>query len=150
VNNSPGLSSVRMTRTAMSSRERRKRTINKKSFINNPQRGEEPRHGGAYPAGVSYIAKEGRRLAPLPSRVPQKGRPLLHRGLGEGAEDAGGGEDPHRGLQRPQLEVEDEVVADAEAVAEGECPLAPREDGIAGRSEDDVNRPEELWLALLH
>jgi hypothetical protein len=64
--------------------------------------------------------------------------------------DAGGGEDLHRGLQRPQLEVEDEVVADAEAVAEGESPLASGEDGIAARSKDDVHRPEELWLALLH
>jgi hypothetical protein len=46
--------------------------------------------------------------------------------------------------------VEDEVVADAEAVAVGKGPLAPREDGIAARSKDDVNRPEELWPALFH
>jgi hypothetical protein len=42
------------------------------------------------------------------------------------------------------------VVTDAEAVAEGESPLASGEDGVAARSEDDVHRPEELWLALLH
>jgi hypothetical protein len=45
--------------------------------------------------------------------------------------------------------VEDEVVPDAEAVAEGKGPLVPEEVGIATRSEDDVNRPEELWPALL-
>jgi hypothetical protein len=66
VTNSPGLSSVRMARMARSSKERRKRTTNKESFINSPQRGKEQRHGGAYPAGVSYIAKQGRRLALLP------------------------------------------------------------------------------------
>jgi hypothetical protein len=64
--------------------------------------------------------------------------------------DAGGGEDPHRGLQRPQLEAEDEVVADTESVAEGKGPPAPGEDDIAARSKDDVNRLEELWPALLH
>jgi hypothetical protein len=58
--------------------------------------------------------------------------------------DASGGKDLHRGLQCTQLEAEDEVVADAEAMTEGECPPAPGEDGIAARSEDDVNRPEEL------
>jgi hypothetical protein len=36
----------------------------------------------------------------------------------------------HRGLQCPQLEAEDEVVTDAEAVTEGESPLAPREDSV--------------------
>jgi hypothetical protein len=35
-------------------------------------------------------------------------------------------------------------------VAEGKGPPVPREDGVAARSEDDVNRPEELWPALLH
>jgi hypothetical protein len=64
--------------------------------------------------------------------------------------DAGSAEDPHRGLQHPQLEVEDEVVADAEAVAEGEGPLVPGEDGIAVRSKEDVHKPEEIWPALLH
>jgi hypothetical protein len=64
--------------------------------------------------------------------------------------DAGGGEDPHRGLQRPQLEAEDEVVTDTKTVAEGESPLAPGEDGIAARSKDNVNRPNQLWPALLH
>jgi hypothetical protein len=64
--------------------------------------------------------------------------------------DTGGSKDPHRGLQRPQLEEKDEVVADAEAVAEGRGPPALGEDGIAARSKDDVNRLEELWPALLH
>jgi hypothetical protein len=64
--------------------------------------------------------------------------------------DAGGGKDPHRGLQRPQLEAEDEVVTNTEVMAEGESPLAFGEDGVAARSEDDVHRPEELWPALLH
>jgi hypothetical protein len=74
----------------------------------------------------------------------------MRRGLGVGAVDAGCGEDPHGGLQRPQLEAEDEVVADAEAVAEGESPPVSREDGIAAHSKDDVHRPKELWPALLH
>jgi hypothetical protein len=46
--------------------------------------------------------------------------------------------------------VEDEVVADTEAMAEGEIPPMSGEDGVAARSEDDVHRPEELWPALLH
>jgi hypothetical protein len=58
--------------------------------------------------------------------------------------DACGSEDPHRGLQRPQLEAEDE------AVTEGESPLAPGEDGIAAHAENDINRPDPLWPALLH
>jgi hypothetical protein len=36
------------------------------------------------------------------------------------------------------------VVTDMETVAEGECTLTSGEDGIAARSKDDVNRPEEL------
>jgi hypothetical protein len=62
---------------------------------------------------------------------------------------AGGGEDPHRGLQRPQLEAEGKVVANAEAMAEGEGPPATGEDGIAAHSEEDVRRPDEIWPALL-
>jgi hypothetical protein len=46
--------------------------------------------------------------------------------------------------------VEDEAVADAEAVTEGESPLVPGEDGVAARTEDDVYRPDQLWPALLH
>jgi hypothetical protein len=42
------------------------------------------------------------------------------------------------------------MVTDTEAVAKGKGPLAPGEDGVAARSENDVNRPEELWPALLH
>jgi hypothetical protein len=148
VNNSLGLSSVWMTKIAMISEERKSKTINEKDFI--ICGGEEQRHGGAYPTGVNYIAKEERRLAPLPEGYRGKAGPLLRRVLGVGAVDVGGGEDPHRGLQHPQLEAEDEMVADAEAVAEGKGPPAPGEDGIAARSEDDVNRPEELWPALLH
>jgi hypothetical protein len=41
----------------------------------------------------------------------------------------------------PQLEAEDEVVADAEAVAEGEGPPAPGENGIAFHSKEDIHRP---------
>jgi hypothetical protein len=41
------------------------------------------------------------------------------------------------------------VVADAEAMAEGEGPPVPREDGVAARSEEDVHMPEEIWPALL-
>jgi hypothetical protein len=48
------------------------------------------------------------------------------------------------------IEAKDEVVTNAEAVAEGKGPPAPEEDGVAARSGDDVNRPEELWPALLH
>jgi hypothetical protein len=70
VNKSPGLSSMRMTRTARSIKERRKRITSKTTSLSNPQRGKEQRHGGAYPAGESYIAKGGRRLALLPRRPP--------------------------------------------------------------------------------
>jgi hypothetical protein len=42
------------------------------------------------------------------------------------------------------------VVTDMEAVAEGESTLVFGEDGVAARFENDVNRPEELWPALLH
>jgi hypothetical protein len=76
VNNSLGLSSIRMTRTTRSVKERKKWTTNKEGFINNPLWGEEQRHGGAYLTGASYIPKEGRRLAPLPRRLPRQGRPL--------------------------------------------------------------------------
>jgi hypothetical protein len=55
----------------------------------------------------------------------------------------------HRGLQRPQLEAEDEVVTDAEAMVEGKSPPTLGEDGVAARSEEDVHRPEEIWPALL-
>jgi hypothetical protein len=60
-----------MIRTAMNSEERKNKTINGKDFINSPLWGVEQRHGGAYPTGVNYIAKEGRRLAPLPRRLPR-------------------------------------------------------------------------------
>jgi hypothetical protein len=80
---------------------------------------------------MSYIAKGGRRLALLLEGYRGKAAPLLCRGLGEGAVDAGGSKDPHRGLQRPQIEAEDEVFTDTEVVAEGECPPVPGEDGIA-------------------
>jgi hypothetical protein len=62
---------MRMTRTTMSSEKRKNKTINKEDFIDSPRLGEKPRHGRAYPAGVNYIAKEGRRLAPLPRRLPR-------------------------------------------------------------------------------
>jgi hypothetical protein len=64
--------------------------------------------------------------------------------------DAIGAENPHRSLQHPQLEAEDEVVADEKAVAEGKGPLAPREDGTTAGAEDDVHQPDKLWPALLH
>jgi hypothetical protein len=64
----------------------------------------------------------GRRLVPLPRRLPRQ--------------------------DLPQLEAEDEVVADAEAMAEGESPPAPKEDGVAAHSKEDVHRPEEIWPAL--
>jgi hypothetical protein len=95
VNNSPGLSSVRMTRTTRSVKERRKRTTNKEISLNSPQRGKEQRHGG------SYIAKGGRRLALIPRRPPQQGCPFTLPWAREGAADVGGGEDPHQGLQHP-------------------------------------------------
>jgi hypothetical protein len=62
MNNSLELSSLRMTRTTRSAKERKKWTTNKKGFIDNPLSGEEQRHGGAYPASVNYIPKERRRL----------------------------------------------------------------------------------------
>jgi hypothetical protein len=36
------------------------------------------------------------------------------------------------------------VVADAEAMAKGEGPLAAGEDGVAAHSKEDVHRPEEI------
>jgi hypothetical protein len=68
--------------------------------------------------------------------------------LGVGAADATGGEDPHRGLKCPQLEAEDEVVTNVEAMAEGEGPPAAGKDGTTARPEEDVYRPEEIWPAL--
>jgi hypothetical protein len=127
---------VRTTRTTASNKEWK----SKGDFIDNLPWGKEQRHSGAYPTGANYIAKEGRRLAPLTRRLPRQGR--LFTALR--ARGRCGGEDPHRGLQHPQLEAEDEVVADAEAVAEGESPPASGEDGVAARSEDDVHRPEEI------
>jgi hypothetical protein len=41
------------------------------------------------------------------------------------------------------------VVADMEAMAEGEGPPAAGEDGVATHPEEDVHRPEEVWPALL-
>jgi hypothetical protein len=43
----------------------------KESFSNKSPEGRKWRHGGAYPAGASYITKEGRRLASLPRRSPR-------------------------------------------------------------------------------
>jgi hypothetical protein len=60
-----------MTRTTTSSEKRKNKTINKEDFIDSPRWGEKQRHGGAYPTGVNYIAKEGRRLDPLPRRLPR-------------------------------------------------------------------------------
>jgi hypothetical protein len=42
----------------------------------NPQQGKEQSYGRAYPTNENYIAKEGRRLALLPIRPPQRCRPL--------------------------------------------------------------------------
>jgi hypothetical protein len=56
----------------MNNKERK----SKEDFIDRPQRGKKQRHGGAYPAGANYIAKEGRRLAPLPRRLSWQGRPF--------------------------------------------------------------------------
>jgi hypothetical protein len=58
----------------MSSEKQKNKTINNEDFTNSPLWGEKQRNGGAYPAGVSYIAQEGRRLAPLPRRLPRQGR----------------------------------------------------------------------------
>jgi hypothetical protein len=60
----------------MGSEERKNKTVDKEDFIDKPPVGEKQRHGGAYPAGINYIAKEGRRLALLPRRLPQQGRPF--------------------------------------------------------------------------
>jgi hypothetical protein len=60
----------------MSSEKRKNKIINKEDFIDSPRWGEKQRHGGAYPAGVNYVAKEGRRLAPLPRRLLRQGRPF--------------------------------------------------------------------------
>jgi hypothetical protein len=133
VNNSPGLSSVRMTRTTRSVKERRKRTTNKVISLNSPLRGKEQRHGGAYTAGGSYIAKGGRRLALLPRRFQQQGCPFTPPRAGG---RCGRRRWRQRSASRPlasQLEAEDEVVADVEAMAEGECPPTPGEDGITAR-----------------
>jgi hypothetical protein len=41
------------------------------------------------------------------------------------------------------------MVTDAEAMAEGEGPLAAREDGVAAIPKKDVHRLEEIWPAML-
>jgi hypothetical protein len=56
-----------MTRTMKNSK-----MINKRIPLKRPQRGKEQKHGGAYPAGENYTAKEGRRLVPLPRRLPHQ------------------------------------------------------------------------------
>jgi hypothetical protein len=93
------------------------------------------------PASATWQNRGGDQLSSLED-LRSKANPLLCRGLGEGATNAGGGEDPHRGLQRPQLEAEDEVVTYAETMAEGESPPAPGENDIAARSKDNVNKPD--------
>jgi hypothetical protein len=60
----------------MSSEKQKNKTINKEDFIDSPRWGEKQRHGRAYPVGVKYIAKEGRRLAPLPRRLPRQDHPF--------------------------------------------------------------------------
>jgi hypothetical protein len=54
-----------MTKTTANNKKRE----TKEDFIDNPQRGRKQRHGGAYPAGASYIAKAGRRLVIRPKRI---------------------------------------------------------------------------------
>jgi hypothetical protein len=66
-----------MTRTTTNSEKRKNKTINNKDFMDSPRWGEKQRHGGAYPAGVNYIAKEGRKLAPLPQKATVT-RPLIY------------------------------------------------------------------------
>jgi hypothetical protein len=73
------------------------KAINKQTSLK-PPLGEGAKHDGAFPAGKNYKAKEGRRLAPLPRRLPPRASSSLRRELGVGAADAIGGEDPHHGL----------------------------------------------------
>jgi hypothetical protein len=56
-----------MTRTMKDSK-----VINKRISLKCPPVGEGAKHDGAYPAGKDYMAKEGRRLAPLPRRLPRQ------------------------------------------------------------------------------
>jgi hypothetical protein len=60
----------------MNSEKRKSRTINNEDCIDSPRCGKKQRHGGAYPAGMNYMTKEERRLAPLPRRLPRQGRPF--------------------------------------------------------------------------
>jgi hypothetical protein len=59
MNNSLGLSSVRMTRTTRSVKERRKWTTNKEISLNNPQRGEEQGTAGHTPPAGTTSQKGG-------------------------------------------------------------------------------------------
>jgi hypothetical protein len=45
--------------------------INKRIPLKLSQWGKGQKHGGAYLAGENYMTREGRRLAPLPRRLPR-------------------------------------------------------------------------------
>jgi hypothetical protein len=72
VNNSLGLSGTQTTRTTANIKKQKSKEI----FITNPQWGRGQRHGGAFPAGTGYIAKVGRRVVPLPRRLPHQDLPF--------------------------------------------------------------------------
>jgi hypothetical protein len=55
--------------------------------------------------------------------------------------DAVGIKDPQHSLKHPQLEAEDEAVADEEAVREGKVPPALEEKGAASKAEQDIDPP---------
>jgi hypothetical protein len=105
-----------VTRTARSSKEQRKRTDNKEISLDNPSGGRSKSTVGHTLSAGTTQQKGGGDYLSFPEVLHDKAAPSLRRGLGEGVADTVGGEDPHRGLQRPQLEAEDKVVADAEMV----------------------------------
>jgi hypothetical protein len=70
-----------MTKTMRIVKERRKWTINKEISLNNPQRGEEQTHGGAYPTGGNYITKGGEETSSPPQKT-STARPPLYSAVG--------------------------------------------------------------------
>jgi hypothetical protein len=76
MNNSPGLSSVRMTRMTRSIKERRKRTTNKEISLNNPQRGEGTKARRGIPRRRELHHKRGEETSSPPQKSSAARLPL--------------------------------------------------------------------------
>jgi hypothetical protein len=120
------------------------------SLLITPNRGRHKSTAGHTPPVTTTNQKRGGERFSSPEGLHDSATSSLHRcGKRIGAADAIGVKDPHRGLQRPQPEAEDEAVTDVEVVAKGKSPPTLREDGVAAHTEDDVHMLDQLWPALL-